>query len=192
LLNSIRTLISVINAKDRYTYGHSERVTEHAVKLATRLGLPQEEIHLLGYAAFLHDIGKIEVDREVLNKVDRLNDKEWKMIQHHSEWGSEIVKAVMKLHPIVPVILHHHENFDGSGYPSGLKGNDIPILARIIRVADSYDAMVSHRPYKKTLAASEAVEEIVSNSGTQFDPQVANVFLEIIREDTGKKVQQAI
>ncbi|MEN6327985.1 MAG: diguanylate cyclase, partial [Syntrophomonas sp.] len=109
LLNSIRTLVSVINAKDRYTFGHSERVTDHSIKLAIRYGLPQEEIHLLGYAAFLHDIGKIEVDRDVLNKVGPLSNKEWEMIQHHSEWGSDIVKAMQKLHPIVPVILYHHE-----------------------------------------------------------------------------------
>ncbi|HBQ86726.1 MAG TPA: diguanylate cyclase [Syntrophomonas sp.] len=183
LLNSIRTLVSVINAKDRYTYGHSERVTEHAIRLATRFGLPQEKIHLLGYAAFLHDIGKIEIDREVLNKVDRLSNKEWKMIQDHSVWGSEIVKAVPKLHPIVPVIRHHHENFDGSGYPAGLKGNEIPILARIIRIADSYDAMVSHRPYKKPLSVTEALEKIKSNSGTQFDPELAVAFMKIIQED---------
>jgi HD-GYP domain-containing protein (c-di-GMP phosphodiesterase class II) len=183
LLNSIRTLVSVINAKDRYTFGHSERVTDHAMKLAARFGLPQEQIHLLGYAAFLHDIGKIEIDRQVLNKVERLTDEEWKMIQHHPEWGSKIVKAMPKLRPIVPVILYHHENFDGSGYPNGLKGHAIPILARIIRVADSYDAMVSHRPYKKSLSMAEALDEIRTYSGTQFDPELADVFIEMIQED---------
>ncbi len=191
LLNSIRTLVSVINAKDRYTYGHSERVTNHAVRLAERLGMPQEAIHFLGYAAFLHDIGKIEIDWEILNKVDPLNKKEWEMIQRHPEWGSDIVKAVEKLHPIVPVILHHHENYDGTGYPAGLKGEDIPILARIIRIADSYDAMISHRPYKKRLDASAALEEIKSNSGTQFDPELAAVFLEIIQEDIEAEEQRA-
>ena len=191
LLNSIRTLVSVINAKDRYTYGHSERVTNHAVRLAERLGMPQEAIHFLGYAAFLHDIGKIEIDWEILNKVDPLNKKEWEMIQRHPEWGSDIVKAVEKLHPIVPVILHHHENYDGTGYPAGLKGEDIPILARIIRIADSYDAMISHRPYKKRMNVTEALEEIKSNSGTQFDPELAAVFLEIIQEDIEAEEQRA-
>jgi diguanylate cyclase (GGDEF)-like protein len=191
LLNSIRTLVSVINAKDRYTYGHSERVTNHAIRLAERLDMPQEAIHFLGYAAFLHDIGKIEIDWEILNKVDPLNKKEWEIIKRHPEWGSDIVKAVEKLHPIVPVILHHHENYDGTGYPAGLKGEDIPILARIIRIADSYDAMISHRPYKKRLDASAALEEIKSNSGTQFDPELAAVFLEIIQEDIEAEEQRA-
>ncbi|HEX3011849.1 MAG TPA: diguanylate cyclase [Syntrophomonadaceae bacterium] len=183
LLNSIRTLVSVINAKDRYTYGHSERVTDHALKLAKRIGLPQEDIHLLGYAAFLHDIGKIELDRDLLNKVGPLTDKEWQMIQNHSRWGSDIVKAMKQLQPTAPVILHHHENYNGTGYPAKLKGEEIPILARIIRIADSYDAMISHRPYKKHLDISAALEEIRSNSGVQFDPELASVFMDIIRDE---------
>jgi len=187
LLNSFRTLVSVINAKDRYTYGHSERVADHSMKMATRLGLPQEDIHLLGYAAFLHDIGKIEVDWKILNKPGRLNQTEWEIMQHHPEWGSEIVKAMRKLHPIAPVILHHHENFNGSGYPLGLQGNDIPLLARIIRIADSFDAMTSHRPYKQTLSIEAAMEEIRLNSGTQFDPELAAVFLEILQEEVQGK-----
>jgi len=192
LLNSIRTLVSVINAKDRYTYGHSERVTDNAIKLATRLGLPQEEIQILGYAAFLHDIGKIEVDREVLNKVTPLSKKEWEIIKRHPEWGSVIVKAMRKLHPTVPVILHHHENFDGSGYPAGLKGKDIPILARIIRIADSFDAMTSERPYKESLDVVTAMEMIRANSGTQFDPELVTVFLEIIQEEIEAGQQMGI
>jgi len=183
LLNSIRTLVSVINAKDRYTFGHSERVTENSLKLAARLGLAQEEINLLGYAAFLHDIGKIELDHEILNKAEPLNEKEYEMIKHHPEWGSEIVKAIKKLHPIVPVIRHHHENFDGSGYPDALKGKEIPLLARIIRLTDSYDAMISHRPYKERLTITAALEEIRANIGTQFDPELATLFLEIIQEE---------
>lgn len=183
LLNSFRTLVSVINAKDRYTYGHSERVVEHSMKLGRRIGLPQEEIHLLGYAAFLHDIGKIEVDWQILNKAEYLNEEEWKMMQNHPQWGSEIVKALPKLHPIIPVILHHHENFDGSGYPAGLKGNDIPALARIIRIADSFDAMTSIRPYKAPLSVAKALQEIQANAGLQFDPQLSEVFIEIIQEE---------
>jgi diguanylate cyclase (GGDEF)-like protein len=191
LLNSIRTLVSVINAKDRYTFGHSERVTDHALKLASRFGLSQEQIHLLGYAAFLHDIGKIEIDRNILNKVEQLSQEEWQIIQHHSQWGSEIVKAVTKLHPIVPVILHHHENYDGSGYPYGLKGNEIPILSRIIRIADSFDAMVSHRVYKRRMTVEEALQELRLNSGIQFDPQLVNCFQHIIQEGIGIPNQQA-
>lgn len=183
LINSIRTLVSVINAKDRYTYGHSERVTSLSQKLASRLGLTQEQTYYLNYAAFLHDIGKIEIDREVLNKVEPLTPAEWESLKMHSKWGSDIVKSVNKLRPIVPIILHHHENFDGSGYPAGLKGDDIPIQSRIIRVADSYDSMISHRPYRKNLSISAAVQELKVNSGTQFDPLVVDNFIAILKEE---------
>jgi len=184
LLNSIRTLVSVINAKDRYTYGHSERVTSHATALAKKLGLSEEEINLLGYAAFLHDIGKIEIDRDVLNKVDLLNEKEQEELKQHPQWGSDIVAAVTQLQPIMPIIRHHHENYDGSGYPDGLKGSDIPLLARIIRIVDSYDAMVSLRPYKQPLSTYEAIKELTAGAGKQFDPELVPLFLEIIRDET--------
>ncbi|MGI5911579.1 MAG: diguanylate cyclase [Syntrophomonadaceae bacterium] len=180
ILNSIQTLVSVINAKDRYTYGHSERVTEYSIKLAKKIGLNQEEINLLGYAAFLHDIGKIELDWNVLNKKGPLNPEQWEQVKNHSQWGSEIIKAMSKLHPIVPVILYHHENYDGSGYPHGIKGSDIPLLARIIRVVDSYDAMVSHRPYRQNLSVFQALKELKSNAGLQFDPQMVEHFIEVI------------
>jgi HD-GYP domain-containing protein (c-di-GMP phosphodiesterase class II) len=191
LLNSIRTLVSVINAKDRYTYGHSERVTDQAIKLANKIDLPQEQIYLLGYAAFLHDIGKIEIDRDLLNKVGSLNNEEWDTLKCHSRWGCDIVKAVPKLHPIVPIILHHHENYDGTGYPVGLLGKEIPILARIIRIVDSYDAMVSHRPYKKHLTIATALEELRSGAGKQFDPDLVEHFCEIIQvESISDKLQR--
>lgn len=183
LLNSIRTLISVIDAKDRYTYGHSERVTSHAIALARKIGLPQEQVNILGYAAFLHDIGKIEIDREVLNKTDILDEAEWEELKQHPQWGSDIVTAVDQLQPIVPIIRHHHENYDGTGYPDGLKGIDIPFLARIIRVVDSYDAMISHRPYKKPLSIQAAIEELQANAGIQFDPDLVPPFIEIIYEE---------
>ena len=184
LLNSIRTLVSVINAKDRYTYGHSERVTDYAIKLGNKLYLPQEQIHLLGYAAFLHDIGKIEIDRDLLNKVGPLNKEEWETLKCHSQWGSDIVKAVKKLQPIVPIILYHHENYDGTGYPTGLAGKETPILARIIRIVDSYDAMISRRPYKNQLALSTVLEELRSCAGTKFDPDLVDLFCEIILAET--------
>lgn len=183
LLNSIRTLVSVIDAKDRYTYGHSERVTSYAIALGRKIGLPQDQINNLSYAAFLHDIGKIEIDREVLNKADVLNEEEWEELKQHPQWGSDIVTAVDQLQPTVPIIRHHHENYDGTGYPDGLKGADIPILARIIRVVDSYDAMTSQRPYKKPLSISAAIEELKANAGTQFDPELVPHFLEVINEE---------
>ena len=191
LLNSIRTLVSVINAKDRYTYGHSERVTDYAIKLGNKLDLPQEQIHLLGYAAFLHDIGKIEIERDLLNKVGPLNKEEWETLKCHSQWGSDIVKAVKKLHPIVPIILYHHENYDGTGYPTGLAGKETPILARIIRIVDSYDAMTSRRPYKNQLALSTVLEELRSCAGTKFDPDLVDLFCEIIlAENTSYELER--
>ena len=191
LLNSIRTLVSVINAKDRYTYGHSERVTDYAIKLGNKLYLPQEQIHLLGYAAFLHDIGKIEIDRDLLNKVGPLNKEEWETLKCHSQWGSDIVKAVKKLHLIVPIILYHHENYDGTGYPTGLAGKETPILARIIRIVDSYDAMISRRPYKNQLALSTVLEELRSCAGTKCDPELVDLFCEIIlAENTSYELER--
>jgi len=113
-----------------------------------------------------------------------LNNEEWETLKRHSQWGSDIVKAVPKLHPIVPIILHHHENYDGTGYPAGLLGKETPILARIIRIVDSYDAMVSHRPYKKHLTLTTALEELRACAGTQFDPDLVEHFCEIIQVES--------
>ncbi|TYO95319.1 bifunctional diguanylate cyclase/phosphohydrolase [Desulfallas thermosapovorans] len=183
LFNSIRTLISVINAKDRYTFGHSERVTDLSIKIGQRLNLPENEMKLLKYAASLHDIGKIEIDRDILNKPEALNDIEWNILKQHPRWGSDIVKPVTQLVPISAIILHHHENYDGSGYPDGIKGQAIPLAARIIRIADSYDAMTSHRVYRKNMTPGEAVEEIKRCSGTMFDPKLVEVFIEITKSE---------
>ncbi len=182
ILNSIRTLVSVINAKDRYTYGHSERVTYYGHKIAERIGLSEEEIRWVDYASFLHDIGKIEIDRDILNKPSSLNDEEWMVIKQHSIWGSDMVKPLAKLRPIVPIIRHHHENYDGSGYPDGLAGDNIPVISRIIRIVDSYDAMTSHRPYRSNMSSNEAMEEIRKNAGIMFDPNLVAYF-ELIMEN---------
>jgi len=182
LLNSIRTLVSVINARDSYTYGHSERVTDYSMEVARLLGLPEEEIRLLSYAGFLHDIGKIEIDRYTLNKTDRLTDEEWNTFKKHPEWGYNIVKEVKKLEPVAKIILHHHENYDGSGYPAGLIGKEIPLLSRIIRVVDSYDAMTSNRRYHKGMDVDKALEEIERCKGTMFDPEVTEQFIELIKK----------
>lgn len=180
LLDSIRTLVLVINAKDRYTYGHSERVTEYSIRLAEKVGLDQEDIRLLKYAAFLHDIGKIEIDRSILNKSDILNEEEWLILQQHPGWGSDIVKSVTQLQAAAAIILHHHENYDGSGYPGQLAGEDIPLLSRIIRITDSYDAMTSNRPYKKDMQPEEALQEIKRCKGTAYDPQLAEHFTKMM------------
>lgn len=183
LLNSIHTLVSVINAKDRYTYGHSERVTRYSLELANKMGLDEEQIHVLGYAAFLHDIGKIEIDRDILNKTGSLDDKEWDILKNHPKWGSAIVKAVKQLRPAVEIILCHHENYDGSGYPKGISGDNIPLLSRIIRVVDSFDAMISKRPYKPRMSIDEALEELEQNSGTMFDPEITALFIRMVKNE---------
>ncbi len=184
LLNSIRTLISVINAKDRYTYGHSERVTEYSIKLAEKIGVSEQEMQLLRYAAFLHDIGKIEIDRDTLTKPGRLNEQEWGILKQHPRWGSDIVKSVTSLRSTVPIILYHHENYDGSGYPEGIKEESIPTLARIIRITDSFDAMTSNRTYKTNMSPDEAIAEIKRCSGSMYDPELARNFIEIVQANT--------
>lgn len=188
VLNTIYTLISVINAKDRYTYGHSERVKDISMKLAKTINLKAQDLKILAQAAALHDIGKIEVSRGVLNKVDKLTDEEFIKIKNHAVWGSEIVKEIEPLRPASDIILYHHENYDGTGYPEGLKGEQIPILARIIRIVDSFDAMVSNRPYKNTMSKLEALAELKRCSGTMFDPVLVEDFINMIREEKIKKI----
>ncbi len=190
LLNSIRTLVSVINARDRYTYGHSERVTDYSMEVARLIGIDEEEIRLLSYAAFLHDIGKIEIDRHILNKTDFLTKNEWNILKKHPEWGSAIVKEVKILEPAAKIILHHHENYDGSGYPDGLKREEIPLLSRIIRVVDSYDAMTSNRPYRKGMEIDKALQELERYQGTMFDPEITVCFTELIKREFKKNNNQ--
>ncbi len=185
--NSIRTLVSIINAKDRYTFGHSERITDYSVKLANRLQLPEKNIQQLKYASFLHDVGKIEIDGYILNKPGVLDENEWSILKQHPRWGSDIVKSVSQLVPISQVILYHHENYDGSGYPEGIKAESIPLFARIIRIVDSYDAMISNRIYKKNMTPSEAIEEIKRCSGTMYDPKLARIFIDIINSEEAQQ-----
>lgn len=183
LFNSIKTLITIINAKDRYTFGHSERVTYYALKLAERLGLSGEEKFSLRCGSFLHDIGKIEIDRDLLNKTGPLKPKERAVLQKHPVWGSDIVRPISSLKNAIPIILYHHENFDGTGYPCGLSGEEIPLLARILRVADSFDAMTTDRPYKKAKNLPEACDELKRCSGTLFDPRLVDLFVRFILEE---------
>jgi diguanylate cyclase (GGDEF)-like protein len=181
-INSVRTLVSVINAKDQYTYGHSLRVLRYASDLAKRLNLDEREARLLSCAAFLHDVGKIEIDRYLLNKAENLTEQELQTLRQHPRWGSEIVGSIPALRGIATVILYHHENYDGSGYPARLAGAEIPLLSRIIRVADSYDAMTTDRPYRRAMPAEKALEEIRRYTGTWYDPEVAEAFQDMLLE----------
>ncbi|MDY4253148.1 MULTISPECIES: diguanylate cyclase [unclassified Clostridium] len=183
LVASIKTLISVINAKDRYTYGHSERVVLYCRLLAEKLNLNEEDKKTLIYSAYMHDIGKINISKEILTKSMPLTDEEWESLKKHPEDGIEIIKPVKSLENVIPIILHHHERYNGSGYPSNLKGEEIPYLSRVLCVVDSFDAMTSNRPYNARKTYEQAIEEMRKYSGVQFDPEISAKFIEVINEN---------
>lgn len=183
LLNTLKTLITVINARDRYTYGHSERVMRYAQLIGGELGLAEDELRLLRYAAFLHDIGKIEIGRDILNKRGPLTEDERAVIRRHTLYGVSIIEPIKGLERIVGIVLHHHERFDGNGYPAGLAGEEIPLLARVLAVADSFDAMMSQRPYREALGLEEALAEVRQGRGRQFDPGVSDAFLRVAERE---------
>lgn len=183
LITSIKTLISVINAKDRYTYGHVERVVYYSRLLADKLKLNEGDKKSFIYSAYMHDIGKINIDKEILNKKMPLTKEEWEILKQHPDNGVDIIKPVKSLSNIIPMIKHHHERYDGNGYPQKLKGEEIPYLARALTVVDSFDAMTSNRPYNKRKTFEEAIEELKNCSGSQFDPEIAEAFIEAIKEN---------
>ena len=162
LFNSISAFTMVINAKDRYTYGHSLRVMELAKVLSLRLEVKAELIQEITFGALLHDIGKVEISREILNKPNKLNAMEWDIFRQHTLWGAEIIDPLKSLHGVKEIVLYHHENYDGTGYPEGIAGDNIPLGARILRIVDSYDAMTTDRPYKLAMSLDQALEEYES------------------------------
>lgn len=186
---ALQALISLINAKDRYTYGHSERVMSYSLALAEKLQLPKEDLDRLRYAAALHDIGKIRIDTSVLNKPTQLTDEEWDILQHHTIWGAQLVETLPAFKEIVPLIRSHHENYDGSGYPDGFKGEEIPLLARILRIADSFDAMTTTRPYREALSYAEACQELRKKAHVFYDPELVYMFLDVVEEAFVKAVR---
>jgi diguanylate cyclase (GGDEF)-like protein/putative nucleotidyltransferase with HDIG domain len=186
ILSTIYALAATVDAKDHYTYGHSKKVSKYATNLAKALGLSDERIKAITTAALLHDIGKIGVSDEILKKVGPLNNEEWKPIYSHPTMGVSILKHVDSLKDCLAGVLYHHEHFDGSGYPSGMKGSNIPLDARILAIADSFDAMTSSRPYRHQMSCNEALSEIRCCSGTQFDPEIARVFIEIMNLESSQ------
>lgn len=177
----VKALAQAIEAKDPYTHGHSERVMEYAVQIAQKLDLPEEEIESLKYAAILHDIGKIGVRGIILNNPDGLTGEEYDEIKKHPVVGEGIIQPIELLQPIRPFIKHHHEWYNGKGYPDGLSGENIPLGSRILAVADAYDAMKSDRPYRKALTEETVIQELKRGNGTQFDPKIVEIFLEILK-----------
>lgn len=182
ILATVRTLISIINAKDRYTYGHSEKVMEYSEIIAGKLGLKGQDLLDLKLAAFLHDIGKIDIPPEVLNKKGPLTREEWELIKEHPKRGAGLLAECKSLRRAVDIMLYHHERYDGKGYPCGLAGEDIPLGSRIIAVADSFDAMTTERCYRKAKDLDEAVLELKRGAGEQFDPEIVEVFIQVLTE----------
>ncbi len=157
---------------------HSLRVATLCKKMGTALGLPQDQMEDLKAVGLLHDIGKIAIDKEILTKKGRLTDSEWKEIMRHPEVGYRILSMVNGMSRVAEYVLAHHESWDGTGYPRGLKEKEIPLAARILKIADAYDAMTSERSYKRTLSEQDAIEELQKNAGTQFDPELVDIFVE--------------
>lgn len=181
-LSFLKTLAMAIDAKDNYTRMHSMRVTRYAVMLGVRMGVSQDDIELLRRAALLHDIGKIGIRDDILLKPTTLTKKEYDIIRKHPEIGARILGPEGPLRSIVSLVFHHHERYDGSGYPHGLRGVEIPEGARIIAVADSFEAMTSDRPYRRAFSIEKAARELQQNAGSQFDPDIVKVFMEILKD----------
>ncbi len=183
---TIQGFAMAIEAKDRYTIGHSERVAKIALELCKGLGLSEEETGRIFQAALLHDIGKIGIRYEELNKPEKLTPKEYEMFKLHPVIGKKILQPITFLQDILPDIYHHHEQYDGSGYPDGLRGEEIPLGARILAIADTYDAMTSDRPYRPALSHEIAIEELKRCAGTQFDPKLVEIFIDIYNNRKAK------
>lgn len=176
----IIAMVNALDAKSPWTKGHSERVTNYALEIAKEMGLEDEYFEHLRLCGMLHDIGKIGIYDGVLDKPDRLTDEEFELVKTHPAKGVEILSHIKQLSNIIPGILHHHERYDGKGYPEGLMGEDIPLCARILAVADSYDSMTADRPYRPAPGKEYAISELKRCSGTQFDPEVVEAFLKVI------------
>ena len=179
-LESIQTLRYTVEAKDPYTRGHSDRVSEYSELIGKYLNLSEDDLHKLKIGGLFHDIGKIGVPDSILLKTSRLTDDEYSEIKNHPSIGAHILSNASLFQDIIPIVKHHHERYDGFGYPGKLAGEDIPYLARIAAVADSFDAMTSKRTYRDSLPIDIVKQEIEKNKGTQFDPKYADVFLDIL------------
>lgn len=180
IVGVFKGLLSTMNAKENYTYGHCERVSNYAVMIGKKLGLEASEIHTLLYAGLLQDIGKIEVPKYVLNKSGILTEEEYKMICKHPIYSANILEPLSGKNNLIDYVIHHHERFDGDGYPHGLKGDEISLGARILCVADCFDAMLSERPYRRSMSKEEAFLELKKCSGSQFDPMIVEAFIDCI------------
>jgi putative nucleotidyltransferase with HDIG domain len=171
------SLAQTIELKDPYTKGHCERVALYALMLADALVLPADMIRNIKYGCWLHDCGKIGVPEGILNKPGVLDSEQFEVIKHHSRWGADVARTAQLPEQVVNIALYHHERFNGEGYPMGLKGSNIPLEARIVAIADTYDAMTSDRPYRRKLSHEEAVEALREGKASAFDPELVDLFI---------------
>ena len=185
-LDTIGILRQTVEAKDPYTRGHSDRVSAYSVLIGEKLGLSESDINTLRIGGLFHDIGKIGIPDSILLKESKLSDDEYSQIKNHPSIGAHILQDATIFKDIIPIVKHHHERYDGNGYPGRLKGEDIPYLVRIATVADAFDAMTSKRSYRNSLTLDVVKSEFRNCSGTQFDPEIAKVFLEILDNDYEK------
>ncbi len=181
--DALRALMRVIDERDHHTYDHSERVSQYAKMIAEELGLDQEEVEVLAEAGLLHDLGKVGMVDDVLFKNGKLNSNELQHAKRHAEVGAELLSKFPLFEKGALLVKHHHERYDGTGYPDGLAGEQIPLGSRIISVADAFQAMTEHRPYRPALTFDQAIAQLQAGSGTQFDPQVVQVFVRLLRKN---------
>ena len=189
-LQMVQALANTIDAKDSYTNGHSSRVAKYSVMIAEKMGYSGEKLETLHFAALLHDIGKIGVPREIINKTSKLTDEEYNVIKTHPGIGGNILKEISEIPDIAIGARWHHERYDGKGYPDQISGTDIPESARIIGVADAYDAMTSKRSYRDVLSQEVVLSELEKGKGTQFDPEIADIMIELILKDTSYEMHE--
>lgn len=182
-LSTVQILRNIVEYKDRYTIGHSFRVSKYAVLIGRKLKLSKEELNILKIGSMFHDIGKISVPNSILLKSEKLTDKEYYQIKQHPLTGAHILYPTTLYKKMIPIVKFHHERFDGTGYPARLKGVDIPLLVRIVTIADTFDAMTSKRTYRNSLPIETVIKEFENNKGSQFDPDITEVFLDILKND---------
>jgi len=177
---TLTAFTEAIAQRDQNTSTHANRIVGYTMKIAKKLGLPEKQVSSLRYAAQLHDIGKLAIPTDILRKPGPLSDREWEIVRQHPELGGRILERISVLKDAVPSVQHHHERYDGTGYPSRLRRHEIPLGARIISVADAFDAMTSDRPYRLAMSFAEAIAELRAESGRQFDPQIVRAFVEVL------------
>jgi len=180
-VSTVRLLVARIEEKDPYTHGHTERVAKYSVALARELAFPVEEVQRIQFGAYLHDIGKVHTQDEVLHKPGALTDEEWRMVKMHPVRGAEMIRGVKFLERVVDMVRHHHERVDGRGYPDGLKGDEISTAAKIVNVADAFDAMTTDRPYRAGMTFDQAIAQMQEKAGTQFAAEIVEVLVKAVR-----------